>query len=77
MNTYNVGFAKYYTPLLYVCDGADRGLYRCGIAAKLIECLADVEARDQRGNTPFLLAAGAGFTRILSSPESVHRFDVA
>ena len=65
INTYNIGWAKYHTPLPYVCDGADKDLRRCGIAEMLIECLADVEARDQRGNTPFLLAAGAGFTTML------------
>ena len=65
INTYNIGWATYYTPLLYVCDGVDRGAYRCGIVAKLIECIADVEARGQRGNTPFLLAVGVGFTTML------------
>ena len=56
---------KFYTTLLYLCDGADKGNWRCYIAEKLLERRADVEARDQRGNTPFLLASACGFTSML------------
>ena len=36
------------------------------VARKLIEKSADMEVRDQRGNTPLLLAASAGFIDMLA-----------
>ena len=66
INSCTIGYAKFYTPLMYVCDVA--GIYakeRCRIANVLIGRLADVEVRDRLGNTPFLLAASGGYIPML------------
>ena len=57
-----MGYATYYTPLMFVCDGAGQyAIERCDIAQVLIDRKADLEAVDRLGNTPFLLASAAGF----------------
>ena len=62
INTWSLGYAKYRTPLLFVCDGASRYWEeRCSIAQELINRGAKIEWCDQHGNTPFLIAASAGF----------------
>lgn len=62
INSWSTGYATYYTPLLYVCDAAGRyATQRCDIARVLIDRKAEMEVVDRLGNTPFLLAAAAGF----------------
>ena len=47
---------------MYVCDAAGRyATQRCDIAQVLIDRKAEMEVVDRLGNTPFLLAAAAGF----------------
>ena len=59
-------FAKWITPLLFLCDVAGpMANYRCRIAKVLINRGANTEAKDQHGNTAFLLAAAAGFVSML------------
>ena len=59
---WSTGFAKLDTPLMFLCDGAGpHALDRCMIAQELINRGAHLEACDQHGDTPFLLAAAAGF----------------
>ena len=61
INTWSSGYAQFFTPLLFICDGAGRNAERrCLIAKILIERAADIEQYDQHGNTPFLLAASSG-----------------
>ena len=53
-----------FTALHFACDGANR----CGDNQRLVHALlqrkADIEAKDARGNTPFLKAAGQGLTDV-------------
>ena len=56
---------KGYTCLHFACDGSDRSFARREIAKALITKRADLEARDAKGNTPFLLASGAGVTDVV------------
>jgi len=54
-----------YTCLHFACDGSDKGLGRADLCASLLAKKANIEARDGIGNTPFLLASGAGVTDIV------------
>ena len=66
INTGSTGYAKGRTPLIYVCEGAGKyGDARVRIAQLLIERQANLEARDQQGNTALLLAAAGGFTSMV------------
>ena len=53
-----------FTALHFACDGANR----CGDNQRLVHALlqrqADIEAKDARGNTPLLKAAGQGLTDV-------------
>ena len=66
LNIGSTGYGRGLTPLLHVVNGA--GVHsdaRCRIAEVLINRRADIEACDQQGNTPFLLASAAGFTDMI------------
>jgi len=66
INAWSTGYALYYTPLMFVCDASGKyASERCRIANMLIDRRADIEAVDQLGNTPFLLASSAGFILML------------
>ena len=66
INSWSTGYASYYTPLMFVCDAAGKyASERCRIAKMLIDRLADMGVVDRLSNTPFLLAASAGFIPML------------
>ena len=66
INICSTGYALYFTPLVLLCDGAGQYSHqRCNIAKVLIERRADLETCDQHGNTPFLIAASAGFVDMM------------
>ena len=58
---------KGYTCLHFACDGSDKSFGRPDIARSLIAKKADLEARDPKGNTPFLLASGTGITQTIKT----------
>ena len=49
-----------YTALHCCCNGSDKKLQRADICRMLIAAQADIEARNDNGVTPFLLACGTG-----------------
>ena len=51
-----------YSALHIACDGSDKGLQRIGLVHALLVFRAEIDIRDNKGNTPFLLAAGSGIT---------------
>ena len=51
--------------LHYACDGSDVSRSRDRIVAALLTARADIEARNQKGNTPFLFAAASGITDVV------------
>ena len=53
------------TALHLACDGSDVTYSRHRIVAELLTARADMEARDPKGNTPFLMAAGVGITNVV------------
>ena len=54
-----------YTCLHFACDGSDKGFKRKDIVEKLLENKAELEARDAKGNTPLLTAAGTGVSDLV------------
>ena len=54
-----------YTCLHFACDGSDKGFKRKDIVEKLLEKKAELEARDAKGNTPLLTAAGTGVSDVM------------
>ena len=51
---------------MLLCDGGGKHSdQRCTIAKVLIDRGADLETRDKKGNTPFLIAASAGFVAMM------------
>ena len=66
INLPSLGYAFYFTPLMLLCDGGGKHSHqRCTIAKVLIDRGADLETRDKKGNTPFLIAASAGFVAMM------------
>ena len=53
------------TALHLACDASDGSYSRNRIVAALLTARADMEARDSKGNMPFLLAAGVGITNVV------------
>lgn len=53
------------TALHFACDASDVSYGRDRIVDALLNANADIEARDSKGNTPFLLAAGVGITNVV------------
>ena len=53
---------KGYNCLHFACDGSDKGYGRHHIVEDLCRRRANLEAKDNIGNTPLLLAAGVGVT---------------
>ena len=73
INTWSIGHAKFFTTLLFVCDGAGKyAQQRCRIAQELIHRDADIDACDQHGNTPYLLAAAVGFVDMVELLVAAH-----
>jgi len=56
---------KGYSCLAFCCDGGDKGFKRHILCNTLIAYRAELESRDESGNTPFLLASGAGITNVM------------
>ena len=54
-----------YTCLHFACDGSDRSFKRVELAGLLLDRRANLEAREQKGNTPLLLASGAGIADVV------------
>ena len=54
-----------YTCLHFACDGSDKGFKRKDIVEKLLDNKAELEARDAKGNTPLLTAAGTGVSDLV------------
>ena len=54
-----------YTPLHFACDGSDKAFMRRHIVEALLDANADMEAQEQNGNTPLLLAAASGCLEIV------------
>ena len=54
-----------YTCLHFACDGSDKEFKRKDIVEKLLENKAELEARDAKGNTPLLTAAGTGVSDLV------------
>ena len=52
------------TALHLACDGSDTNLQKLAIVKTLLERKVNLEARDTKGNTPLLLAAGTGLTAV-------------
>ena len=66
INLPSLGYAFYFTPLMLLCDGGGKHSHqRCTIAKVLINRGADLETCDKHGNTPFLIAASAGFVAMM------------
>ena len=66
MNAGTIGSQpKGYTCLHFACDGSDKGFKRKDIVEKLLENKAELEARDAKGNTPLLTAAGTGVSDLV------------
>ena len=53
------------TALLFACSGSDVSYAIRRIVAALLTAGADIEARDSKGNTSFLLAAASGITDVV------------
>jgi len=53
-----------WTALHFACDGSDVLFKKAELVTMLIEKNADIEARDSKGNTPLLIAAGSGLTDV-------------
>ena len=53
------------TALLFACSGSDALFRSQSTVFALLTARADIEARDQNGNTPFLLAAACGITDVV------------
>ena len=62
------GSCSKYTALHFACDGNDLSYGICHhkvwVVEKLLELRANINARDDRNNTPLLLAAGNGMTAV-------------
>ena len=49
--------------LHFACDGSDKKLKgKLGLLKQLLERSADIDAKDAKGSTPLLVAAGQGLT---------------
>ena len=55
---------KGYSCLHFCCDGSDKDLARKGIVKQLFDLEADLELKDAKENTPYLLAAGCGVSDV-------------
>ena len=49
-----------YSCLHFACDGSGKGYTRVDLVRKLLRAMAEIDARDSKGNTPLLLASGVG-----------------
>ena len=68
MNTPTLGDRPNGNTCLHLCcDASDQSFSRPALAIDLISRKAHLEARDSLGNTPFLLAAGTGDTRMINT----------
>ena len=56
-----------YTALHLACDGSDVNLEKLVVVKILLERKVNLEARDTKGNTPLLLAAGTGLTDVCTT----------
>ena len=56
-----------WTALHFACEGSDVGLKKLDVVKILLGRRANVEARDAKGNTPLLLAAGTGLTDVCTT----------
>ena len=56
-----------YTALHLACDGSDTNLDKLAVVKILLERKVNLEARDAKGNTPLLIAAGTGLTEVCQS----------
>jgi ankyrin repeat protein len=56
-----------WTALHFACEGSDVGLKKLDVVKILLGRRANVEARDAKGNTPLLLAAGTGVTDVCTT----------
>ena len=66
INTHTTGSQpRGYTCLHFACDGSDKTFGRANLASALIAKKADMEATDAKGNTPLLLATGAGLVDVV------------
>jgi hypothetical protein len=53
-----------YSPLMFLCAGSNRNVTNKELVELLVEHGAATEARDAKGNTPFLKAASVGMTDV-------------
>ena len=68
INTPTKGMARMpggYTCLHFAADSSDRSFERIDLCKLLLAKRADLDARSDGGNTPYLLAAGSGVTDIV------------
>ena len=54
-----------YTCLHFAVDSSDKDFARAELTQSLLDSQAEIEARDDKGNTPITLVAGVGATDVL------------
>ena len=56
-----------YTCLHFACEGSDKSFSRKDLILALLQSRSDIEAKTEKGNTPFLLASATGVTDVVET----------